>query len=1031
MNLPVFCIKRPVFTVTITLVMVIMGIIGFMNLPVRWIPNVNPPSVTIETMYPGANANLVERDVTKVIEGALSGISGIETLSSYSQQGDSSVYITFQLGRDMNAAVEDVRSSIEHVRGVLPRDVQAPQVTKADRNHRPIMYISLYDANRTTRELSDYIDKYVLPAYETVDGVGSVAVYGKQLSAMQVRLDPAKMAGANVTVDEVAQVLREQNSSVPSGVIRGKDRFYSVVTNSALKTPAQFNELIIRNSQQDRPIRLKDIGETKLDAENSDFIFRVNGQSGIALGIIPQSNANPLDVEQRVQRLFKDLNRTLPKGIKAKILYNQADYIRASIHSVYESLFEAVIFVCLVILAFLCNFRATLIPIITIPACLISAFFILYAMGFSINTITLMAFVLAIGLVVDDAIVMLENINRHMEQGLTAFDAALKGSSEMIFPIIAMTLTLSAVYAPIAFTPGLLGVLFREFTFTLAGAVIISGVIALTLTPMMCARLLKATQGHTSRYARWLAYYSDYSQRQYKRALIYLFAKKRWVIGCLFLITAMGGGFYYFLPSELAPAEDSNTLFAYVSAPRNASYQYTDSFVRQLEAIYAKTPDIESYITLNYSAPSSYHILMLKPPSQREKSIQQLIESLSAQSNPISGVRINFSPPSPPLVEFAGGDSGDSLGLVMMTTLDYRTFQQSTQHLLDVIKQDPGFVHADNGLKWDSQQLQVNIDLERLSDSKVNLSSVTNTISTLIAGRQVGRTDNENIFVKINDKNLEDPNVFHDLYVRNIDNKMVPLANLLSVSGKSAPDTFEHYDRMRSDTVYLSLAPTLKLADAVKKLNKIAKENLPDSIKYTFAGEAKSFLDSNGKTLFTFILALVFIYLVLAAQFESFIDPLIILLTVPFAVVGAIITLKCFGGTLNIYSNIGLITLIGLIAKHGILITEFANRLRSKGVGVTEAVIEASLLRLRPILMTTSAMVLGALPLALAFGPGAESRQQIGLVITGGMFFGTFFSLIVVPIMYTYLSPFRKVFPPVSDSNDGLQLNVLVSANKG
>lgn len=1008
MNLPAFCIRRPAFTIVISLVMTIIGMIGFVNLPIRWIPNVIPPEVTISTNYPGANAKLVEHDVTKIIEGALSGINGMETMTSTSHRDQSSVSISFKLGRNMDAAVEDVRTAVERIRGLLPKEVRNPVVLKADPNSNAILYVAFYDTHRDARELSDYIDKYIVPSFETLDGVGNVQVHGKRVSAMKVKLDPIKMAGANVTVDEVTQLLQDQNASIPSGLIRGDDRYYSVVTNTSLKSVEQFNDLIIRDNQN-QVIRLKDIGEARLDAEDSDTSFRINGKSAIALGIVPQSTANPLEVERQVQKVFAGLKRTLPNGMKSSIVFNQADYIRSSISSVYESFFEAVVFVWLVILAFLCSFRATLIPVITIPVCLISTFAILYFLGFSINTITLMAFVLAIGLVVDDAIVMLENISRHMEEGLPPYKAALKGSREIILPIIAMTLTLAAVYAPIAFTPGLLGILFREFTFTLAGAVIISGIVALTLSPMMCARVLKTKS--SNRYSVWLNAQLNRLQIHYQRMLRFLLKKRRWVIASL-LLTAIGGfGLYHYLPSELAPSEDMNLLYVFVSAPRSASFKYTNNYAQQLEPVYKSIPEIETYLSMIYSPSHSFQLLMLKPKKDRHLSTAQIVEALNAKVNDISGVRINVITPSPPLAEYMGSDDGDNIGMILMTSSDFLKLQQSTQSLMDVIKKNPGFLHVDNRLKWDNEQFQVNIDRDRAADLRVPISSITNTISTLIAGRNVGKTDDANIYVQMNESALANPNIIQELYVRNINNKTVPLSSMLSINEITTPEAFHHYERLRSDTIYMTLSPSFKLSEAIKTLEAIAKENLPEDMKYTFKGEAKSFLESKGKTIFTFALALIFIYLVLVAQFESFIDPLIILLTVPFAMVGAILTLKLFGGSLNIYSNIGLITLIGLIAKHGILITEFANRLRAYGKSINEAVIEASLLRLRPILMTTSAMVLGAMPLAFAFGPGAESRQQVGLVITGGLLFGTFFSLIVVPITYTYLAPFRKVQP--------------------
>lgn len=1007
MNLPAFCIKRPAFTIVLCLVMTIIGLIGFTNLPVRWIPNVSSPKVMIRTLYPGANARLIENDLTKVLEETLSGLNGLETITSHSRQGESDINLIFRLGSNINVAIEDVRSSIERVRSVLPKNVLSPVVMKTDSDNMALLYITFHSARFNERELSDYINQYIKPSFETVDGVGNIYTPGERISALRIWLDPAKMASANVTTDEVVTLLQDQNASIPSGQIKENDRIYSVITNTALKTADQFNNLIIRD-HQNQVTRLRDIGKASLEPENKDTAFRINGKSAVALGIVTQSTANPLEVESRIQKLFAEIKKSLPTGMVASIENNAADYIRSSIHSVYESFFEALIFVWLVILIFLASFRATLIPIITIPICLISTFSILYFFNFSINTITLMAFVLAIGLVVDDAIVMLENINRHIENGLSAFNAALKGSQEIIFPIIAMTLTLTAVYAPIAFTPGLLGVLFREFTFTLAGAVIISGIIALTLSPMMCARILKPKSSNNW-YANWTNHKLMRLQYHYKQLLTWMIKKRNWILLLLSLIAALGYFTYRFIPSELAPNEDMSEIDAVVIAPHSANFPYTDTFVKEMESICAKNPDIVSYLSLSglWSPSFGYQIIKLKPKGQRQQTIEQLIASLTIEANKITGARVSIFAPTPPLADVAGSDPGN-LGLVVMTTSDYRKLQAYTTALVDGIKKNPGFSYVDNRMKWDSEQFLVNINRNKAADLKVTIPTITNTLSTLLAGRTIGKADDANIIIKMQDSAMN-TNIIPNLYVRNADGTMISLSNLLTVSEDSAPEIYSHHERLRSDTIHMSLDPKYKLADAVKFLQTLAKEKLPDDIKYTFSGEAKTFLESNGKTLMTFILALIFIYLVLVAQFESFIDPFIILLSVPFALIGAMLSLKLFGGSLNIYSNIGLITLIGLIAKHGILITEFANRLRTQGKTIQEAVIESALLRLRPILMTTSAMVLGALPLAFAFGPGAESRQQIGLVVTGGLLLGTFFSLIVVPIVYTYLAPWQKI----------------------
>lgn len=1005
MNLPAFCIHRPAFTIVMSLVMVIFGLIGFFNLPIRWIPNINLPEVSVITIYPGANARLVEQDVTKVIEGALSGISGIETLTSKSRRNESQISITFKLGYQSDAAVADVRTAVERVRGDLPKDAESPVVAKEDPNNNPIMYVSFYDTHRNVVELSDYVAKYIIPSFEMIDGVGSIQTYGKQVPAMRIRLDPKKMAGANVTIDEIVQLLQEQHASIPSGMIRSFDRYYSVLTNVGLNTEEQFNNLILHDGEQ--ILRLKDIGQAKIEPEDKDTMFRVNGKQAVAIGIVPQSTANPLDVEKNVQLTFAKLKKNLPKEMDARIVFNQADYIRASINHVYESFFEAVFFVWLIILAFLCDFRATLIPILTIPICIICTFAMLHFFGFSINTITLMALVLAIGLVVDDAIVMLENISRYLESGGSALQAALQGSREIIFPIIAMTLTLVAVFAPIAFTQGLLGVLFREFTFTLAGAVLISGFVALTLSPMMCAKVL-TIKPKTNRYYFWLQRQMKYLQEQYRSILQVILIKRKWVLVGLILLSFLGLTVYLFLPSELAPNEDMDLIYIAMSAPRSASFKYTESYARQLEPIYKNNPEIETYFSMMNTPSHSFQVLKLVPAKDRQLSTKQLVDKLTAETNLLSGVKINVFMPPPPLADFVGDNEGDTVGMVLMTASDYNKLYVTTKELIAQIQKVPGFIHVENGLKWDNEQFQINIDREKAANLRVPIRNITSTIANFIAGRTIGKTDDMNIIVQMNEENLADPNIFEQLYMRNIDNKMLPLTSVVDVHEETSPNVFPHYERLRSDTISMMLAPHFKLAEAISALHRIAKTSLPQDIKYSFTGEAKSFIESHGKTIFTFSLAVLFIYLILVAQFESFIDPLIIILTVPFAIIGAMVTLKVFGGSLNIYSNIGLITLVGLIAKHGILITDFAKRLQASGKSLHEAIVEASLLRLRPILMTTCAMILGALPLAFAFGPGSESRQQIGLVIVGGLLLGTLFSLIVVPVAYTYLAPFRK-----------------------
>ncbi len=1015
MNISAFCIKRPVFTIVMSAVLTLVGLLAYIHLPIQWVPNVTIPQANIETVYAGANGQLVEHDVTKPIEDALAGINGIDSIESVSRMGLSDITINFQLGTNIDTAIENVRSHLQGIVGLLPKDVVMPSITQYNPNEQPIIYLSFSDNKLDQQALSDYVNEFIKPTFDTLDGVGSVDAMGMNISTLKVNLDPDKMASKGVTAGDVLSSIDAQNISGASGQIRTPDRFYGVYLDTTFKNAAEFNNLILRDDNN-QTVKLKDVGNAILTGAVTDNAFRVQGSPALALGIVPQSSANPLTIEKNVKRALAEIQPTLPTGMQAEMLYNQVDYIHASISSVYESLFEALFFVWVIIYLFLSRFKTTLIPMVTIPICVIATFAILQLFGFSINTITLMAFVLAIGLVVDDAIVVLENINRHREAGLDSFKAAFKGSREILFSVIVMTLTLAAVYTPIAFVPGLIGVLFKEFTLTLAGAVIISGVIAITLTPMMCAHLLPPpTQSLETE--GWFVRLFNHAQKRYEAGLQVCFLHRKKILLSLLFLMGLGLFIAHEIPAELAPQEDMNEVDIYMGGPRSASFNYTDRGVKTIESQLVGDVNIKTYFSqIGGNSPSrAYQVIMLKPKGERKESTDAFIENITDKLNNLTEMRANVTTPMPALSQIVSGDDGDRLGIVLMTTGDYAVLQTASQNIMSVLRKNPAFSRVENRLKWDSEQFQVNIDRARAADLKVPINDITNTLSTMIAGHYSGKMDESDIIVQMNEAGLANPNIIPSLYARSKTGSLVSLGQLVTVTPMTSPALFFHEQRLRSDIIYISLAPNFKLSDAIKTITLAANQTLPPSVKFSFMGEAKSYLDSSGKTALIFLLALIFIFLVLAAQFESFIDPLIILLTVPFAMIGALLVLWLFGGTLNIYSNIGLITLIGLIAKHGILITDFANEARAKGADVFSAAKEAALLRLRPILMTTGAMVLGAFPLAFATGAGAESRQQIGLVIVGGMLFGTFFSLIVIPIMYTYLSPFKRMKPPVSE----------------
>ena len=1013
MNFSQLFIRRPALTIVISLVMTIVGLISYTHLAVRWLPSINPPIVSIQTDYPGASANLIETQVTTPLEAALSGVEGVGTIASHSKEGESYITITFKLGHNINASVEDVRSALQRANGMLPTDAKQPVVEKMDPDSQPTLYLAFADPNRSAKEVTDYVKQFILPRFESIDGVASILMFGERESALRIWLDPLKMAAANVSVEDLTNVLTQQNVEVPSGQIRGVSRYYPIVTNETVKSVNEFNDLIIRDDDN-KIIRLKDVGNAVVDAANTDSAFRVRGQSAVALAIVPQATANPLDVSRDVLKEFKQIQKTLPRGMQGSVVFNQADFIHASVSHVYQSLVEAIILVLIVIFLFLANWRAAFIPIATIPVCLISVFTVLFILKFSINTITLMALVLAIGLVVDDAIVMLENITRHIESGMPPMTAALKGSREMLFPIIAMTLTLAAVYAPIAFTGGILGSVFSEFAVTLAGTVLISGFIALTLTPMMCSRWLSPIDKVTH-YGKSISSYFQALQVFYQKMLRKTLTKKRAMLIVLIGTGLAGCLIYRALPAELVPAEDMNEIDVYVSAPRDSSAHYTDAYVQQLEKIYEKIPEMQSYLSDigSWSPSRSYQFISLQPREKRKRSVEEIASDLTAQVKSISGVRVSVNPPPSPLSWFSGSN-GATVAMQVMSSGDYKSLHMTMQQLIAAAQKTGVFSSGiDSSLKWDGSQFEVSIDREKAADMKVPMQTITNTISILIAGRNIGHFEYDgnqyDVKVQMNMVALANPNIISELYVRNTNNKMVPLAGLITLHETTSPEMLPHFERLRADTLYATLAPGYTIADAVTVLQKIARDILPDNARYTFVGEAQNYLESSSTMGFAFFLALVFIYLILVAQFESFIDPFIILLTVPFAVIGALLALKIAGGSLNIYSDIGLVTLIGLITKHGILITEFANKERERGKSIEEAVIEAAKLRLRPILMTTAAMILGALPLAFATGPGAENRHQIGWVVVGGLLLGTFFSLVVVPMAYSYFAKFKRV----------------------
>ena len=1008
MTLPELSIKRPVFATVLSLVLVLVGLVSYDRLSVREYPAIDPPVITVETTYPGASAAIVETQVTKVLEDTLSGIEGIDYITSISRQESSQITVRFQLNRDPDYAAADVRDRVGRVRGRLPDEIEEPIIQKREADAQPILHLAFYSDRHSALEITDYAERYVKDQLQTIAGVAEVRLFGERQYSMRIWLDPERLAAFNLSPQDVELALRRQNVEVPSGRVESQQREFTVLSETDLRTPEQFNDLIIKEANG-YLVRLSDVGRAELGPLDERLVVRFNGKPAIALGVIKQATANPLEVAAGVQKLLPEIRANLPQGMEVRMANDRSIFIAELIKNVYETIGEAILLVALIIFLFLRSIRATLVPLVTIPVSLIGAFAIMYAFGFSINTLTLLALVLAIGLVVDDAIVMLENIYRHVEEGMPPVKAALVGSREISFAIIAMTITLAAVYAPIGFMTGLTGRLFTEFAWTLAGAVIVSGFVALTLSPMMCSKLLKHQEHHNFFY-RIIDRFLNGVTSGYRALLKGALAIRPLVL--LLGLAVAGSSYFLFqtIKSELAPVEDQGNIFAVFRGPEGATIEYTDAYAKKLEEIALKVPEADRVFSVagNPTVSQGRVILRLTPWGERERTQQEIAKSIVSEMVAVPGV-VAFPSNPPPLGQ---GARDKPISVVIQTSRPYEELQKMVDAVVEKAEAYPGLADVDTDLRLNSPQLDVAVDRDKAAAVGVEIDTLGRTLETLLGGRQVTRFKREgeqyDVVVKISDFDRQNPDDLRRIYVRGRGDAMIPLSNLISIKETVAPKELNHFNQLRAATITAQLAPGYSLSDGLDFLETTSKEVLSGAAHLDYSGQSREFKEASSGMYLTFLLALAFIYLVLAAQFESFTDPFIIMLTVPLSITGALLALWWSGGTLNIYSQVGLVTLIGLITKHGILIVEFSNQLRAKGKPIREAVIELATLRLRPILMTTGAMVLGAVPLAVATGAGAESRQDIGWVIVGGLLVGTFFTLFVIPVVYTYLS--RRVF---------------------
>ncbi len=1017
MQLPEICVRRPVFATVLSLAILLVGLISYTRLAVREYPRIDEPVVSVSTIYRGASAEVIESQVTKPLEDSLSGIEGVELMTSQSRAERSVINVQFRLSRSPDAAAADVRDKVARVRGRLPASADESVIAKVESDSQPILYVAVEAGSRTPLEASDYIARYVKPRLSVLPGAADVRIFGERQLSMRINLDRTRLAGYRLTVQDVEDAIRRQNAEIPAGRIESQAREFTVVAETDLTTPEQFGSIVVANVGG-YPVRIRDLGTVAVGAIDERTIARFNGQPSLGVGVIKQAVANPLDLSKAVRAEVVKINPGLPSGMKLTIAYDSSVFIERSISSVFTAIGEAVALVALVIFLFLRSLRATLIPIITIPVSLIGAFALMYAFGFTVNTLTLLAIVLAIGLVVDDSIVMLENIFRYIEQGLPRREAAIKGAREIGFAIVAMTLTLTAVYAPLAFATGRTGRLFIEFALALAGAVLVSGFVALTLSPMMCSVLLKHESRHSRAYL-WIGSGIDALTAAYRKALRATL-DQRWLVVVAWIATLIAGVVLFMqLKSELAPIEDRGVVFAIVSAPQGSTPTYTSDQIRPIEALYAKIPEAAAYTTFSGfpTVVDGNAILRLKPWEERTKRAQQIADELRPQLMSIPGALVfPISPPS-----LGQRFRSQPIEYVIMSQVPYAELSRVVDRFVDEARRIPGVQNLQTDLRLNTPEVRVQINRDKLSDVGVNVDTVGLTLETMLGGRQVTRFKREgeqyDVIVQVAPYDRSTPADIRDIYVRGRASDMVQLANLVEVREGVAPQSLNHFNRLRAVKVSGTLAPGYTIDEVLRSMDVVAQRVLPATAQTDLDGQSREFRASGSEIYLTFVLALVFIYLVLAAQFESFVHPFIIMLSVPLSMTGALLALWLSGGTLNIYSQVGLVTLVGLITKHGILIVEFSNQLRAKGVPLKNAVVEAATLRLRPILMTTGAMVLGAVPLALADGAGAESRTQIGWVIVGGMSFGTLLTLFVVPTAYTLLAGSTAVEPALGQEH--------------
>ncbi|MDP6013298.1 MAG: efflux RND transporter permease subunit [Alphaproteobacteria bacterium] len=1016
-------IKRPVFASVVSLILIIFGLFAFDRLAVREYPDIDPPTVSIVTLYKGASAQIMETQVTQIIEEAIAGIEGIKLITSKSREERSQVDIEFVLGRNVDTAANDVRDKVARSIGNLPLDVEAPIVSKVEADARPMLWIALTSDEWDAIQLSDYADRHLVDRLSVVPGVAKVMIGGERKPAIRIWLDRRAMAARGLTVQDVEAALLAQNVELPSGRIESNLREFTVRTESALVTPDEFRDLVLL-AKDGYLVRLHEIAEVELGTEELRYEVRANGEAAIGLGVVKQSKANELAIAEGILEEIEKIRPSLARQVKMKVAYDKSRFVDASIDGVFHALFVALALVVGVIFVFLRSLRATIIPAVAIPVSLTASFMVLAALGYSINVLTLLAYVLAVGLVVDDAIVVLENIHRRIERGEPVLLASYRGARQISFAVIATTLALVAVFIPISLMTGNTGRLFSEFGVTVAATVLFSGLVALTLTPMMCSKLLVSKE-HESFLYKATEFLFHLLNKSYELLLRGTLALPVVMIFIGLVISLVAKGFYDHINQEFAPTEDRGVFLVVLNAPEGATINYTRAYLEEaeqkLESLFenGEADTIFGVVAPGLSRPSPVNFaiafVVLEPWAKRERKQQEIVAEMFPKLLGIPGAMVfAINPPSlnqpgrkTPVQFVIGGPSYDML-------------REWSSVILEGAAENPNLLSIQSDFKETKPELRVDIHRDRAADLGVSIQAIGRTLETMLGSRFVSTFNDRgvqyNVVMQAHDDDRVTPSDLTNINVRSsTTGKLISLSSLVTVSEAAGPKELNRVDRMRAVTISTSLAPGYTLGEALSYLDALARDRLPGEARITYGGQSREFRDSSSSLLLTFILAIIIIYLVLGAQFESFIHPFIILLSVPLAVTGALGTLLLTGITLNVYSQIGMVMLIGLVAKNAILIVEFANQLREQGAEVREAIIRSSLARFRPILMTTIATVCGAMPLAFADGAGAESRSSIGWVIIGGVSFSTILSLFIVPVLYSILARFTRPSSHIAD----------------